>query len=248
VVVCDRTKSKRPGAVLPLMKLHRNLALGLSLVLVLCIRVIAQTAPEWENWVENYYLNPEADKVVPAVYALSRSGYFEQAGQPAMAIGFLGAVFARNPDRLEGWMQAFRDLPAAHHRLVVAALWYSGSQEGAARLRELARHSDAAMRAEIENLTSGWKQPSLAATPVLSRSSLELQWGAFLGSGDPQHVRNVLAALGSQERGVSAAARVALAQKAQAHTRVFEICQTEIARQPERIREELNTALLGRAP
>jgi hypothetical protein len=227
----------------------RRLALGLSLVLVLSARVLAQqSAQEWEHWVENYYLNPEADKIVPAVYALSRGGYFEQAGQPATAIGFLGAVFARNPGKLDGWMQAFRDLPAAHRRLVAAALWYSGSPEGAGLLRDLARDSDAAVRTEIENLAAGWRQPSLAATPVLSRSSLDLQWGAFLGSGDPQHVRNVLAALGSGERQVGVAARLALAQKAQAHPRVYEICQAEIARQPDGVREELSTALLGRMP
>ena len=228
------------------MKTYRSLALGLSLALVLSARILAQTTQVWENWVENYYLNPEADKIVPAVYALSQGGYFEQAGQPATAIGFLGAVFARNPDKLDGWMQAFRDLPATHRRLVAAALWYSGSPEGAGQLRELARDSDAAVRAEIESLASGWEQPSLAATPVLSRSSLDLQWGAFLGSGDPRHVRNILAALGSEERKVGAAVRLALAQKAQAHPRVYEICQTEIARQPDGVREELSTALLGR--
>jgi hypothetical protein len=227
---------------------HRPLFTGLCLLLVLTVNTTAESGQSWENWVENYYLSPEPDKVATAVRALSRSGYFERAGQPATAIGFFGAVFARNPGMVADWMRSFQDLPGSHRRLVAAALWYSGAPEGAAHLRELAKGSDATTRAEIEQLSASWTQPSLEDTPVLSKSSLDLQWGAFLGSGNPRHVVNVLAALGSEERAVGTAARLALAGKALAHPRVYEICQAEIARQPAGIREQLNTALLGRSP
>ncbi len=228
------------------MKHHRSLITGLGLALVLTVSAFAKPSQDWAGWVENYYLNPDTEKVVPAVYALSRSGHFEQAGQPAATIGFLAAVFAKNPDKVAGWVRAFRDLPESHQRIVAAGLWYSGLPEGADHLRALARNSRPEIRAEVESLTQ-WAQPSLRETPVLSASSLNLQWGAFLGSGDAKHVTNVLAALGSQERGLGATARTALAEKALAHPRVFEICQAEIARQPAGVREELSTALLGRA-
>lgn len=227
------------------MKNSKALLCGLGLALGLCVSAVAKPAQDWANWVENYYLNAETEKVVPAVYALSRDGYFEQAGQPAMAIGFLGAVFAQNPDKVEGWVRDFRDLPAAHQRIVAAALWYSGLPQGADHLRALARQSNPQIRAEVEGLVA-WAQPSLRDTEVQSASSLNLQWGAFLGSGDSQHVVNVLAALGSPERSLNTAARTALAQKALAHPRVYEICQAEISRQPAGVREELSTALLGR--
>lgn len=227
------------------MKSQRSLINGLALALVLSASSFAQSAQKWAGWVENYYLNPDAEKVVPAVYGLSREGYFEQAGQPAAAIGFLGAVFAQNPDKVGDWVHAFRDLPVAHQRIVAAALWYSGLPEGAEHLRALARGSQPEIRAEVESLTQ-WAQPSLRETPVMSASSLNLQWGAFLGSGDSRHVVNVLAALGSSERGLNATVRTALAEKALAHPRVYEICQAEIARQPAGVREELSTALLGR--
>lgn len=228
------------------MKHHRSLLSGLGLALVLSVSAFAQTAQNWAAWVENYYLNPDADKVVPAVYALSRSGYFEQAGQPATAIGFLSAVFAKNPDKVAGWLQDFRDLPLSHQRLVASAAWYAGVPQGAEQLRALARGSNPAIRAEIESLLT-WEQRSVRESAVLSKSSLELQWGAFLGSGDAKHVTNVLAALGSSEAALSSTARLALAEKALAHPRVYEICQAEIARQPAGVREELSTALLGRS-
>ena len=220
------------------------LVCGLGLMLALFSNVSAKPSQDWAGWVENYYLNPDTDKIVSAVYALSRDGYFEQAGQPATAIGFLSAVFVANPDKVEAWVHAFRDLPAAHRRIVAAALWYSGLPEGAAHLRALARTSRPEIRAEVESLTQ-WSQPSLRDSPVLSSSSLNLQWGAFLASGDARHVTNVLAALGSSERSLNATVRTALAEKALAHPRVYEICQAEIARQPAGVREELSTALLG---
>jgi hypothetical protein len=204
------------------MKSQRSLITGLALALVLSASSFAQAAQNWAGWMENYYLNPDTEKVVPAVYALSRSGHFEQAGQPAAAIGFLGAVFAQNPDKVAGWVNSFRDLPTAHQRIVAAALWYSGLPEGAEHLRALARSSRPEIRAEVESLTQ-WAQPSLRETPVLSESSLNLQWGAFLGSGDSRHVVNVLAALGSSERALNATVRTALAEKALAHPRVYEI-------------------------
>ena len=108
------------------MKNPKFLVCGLGLMLALIANVSAKPSQDWAGWVENYYLNPDTEKVVPAVYALSRSGYFEQAGQPATAIGFLSAVFAKNPEKVGGWMHSFRDLPAAHRRRGAAALWYSG--------------------------------------------------------------------------------------------------------------------------
>lgn len=229
------------------MKNSKSLVCGLALGLALLASASAKPTQDWSSWVENYYLNPEAEKVVPAVYALSRDGYFEQSGQPAAAIGFLGSVFAQNPTKVAGWMRDFRELPVEHRRLVAAAAWYAGVSHGADYVRDVARSSPADIRAEVESLIT-WQQPTLQDTPVLSRSSLNLQWGAFLASGDSKHVVNILAALGSTQPALSTASRVALAEKAMAHPRVYEICQAEIARQPAGVREQWSTALLGRTP
>ncbi|AOS45722.1 hypothetical protein Verru16b_02809 [Lacunisphaera limnophila] len=225
------------------MKNAKLLISGLSLALTLAAAApVAAATTDWSGWMENYYLNPEADKVVPAVYALSRSGHFEQEGQTAAAIGFLGAVFAQNPDRAADWMYQFRQLPAAHQRLVAAALWYSGLPEGVEVVRQAAQGTSADIRTDVENLMA-WQQPVLSETPVQSVSSLNLQWGAFLASGNPQHIVKVLAALGSDQPVLGTQVRMALAEKALAHPRVYEICQSEIARQPEGVREQLRTAL-----
>lgn len=231
------------------MKNSKSLVCGMSLALIFSLATPASAASnrDWSQWVSNYYQAPQPELVVPAVFALSQSGYFEQAGQPATAIGFLSAVFAQNPDKVSGWMHAFRDLPVAHQRLAAAALWYSGLPGSDRELRLAARNSAPELRAEIEQLLARGAV-SVRETPVLSESSLNLQWGAFLASGEQQHIVNALAALGSGEVGLSNAVRTSLAQKAAGHQRVYEICQAQLASQPAGVRDQLRTALAGVRP
>lgn len=228
------------------MKNSKITLLGMSAALILTFAAPASaalTAPrDWSQWVSHYYQAPQPDLIVPAVFGLSRAGYFEQAGQPSTAIGFLSSVFAQNPDKVDGWMVSFRDLPVSHQRIVASALWYSGLPNNERALQSLARHSTPEARAMIKALIAQGAT-DLRKTPVRSESSLNLQWGAFLASGEQQHIVNALAALGSREPGLSATARFALAEKAAAHQRVYEICQAQMDQQPAAVRDQLRAAL-----
>lgn len=204
------------------------------------------TAHAAEEWLNHYYENPRPEQFVPAVFELSRSGYFEQPGHVPLAIGFMAGVFSQNTEQIDLWLMNCQFLPRAHQRLIASALWYSGSPKGADYLRAFARVVSPAMRAEIEQLLT--LAPALRDTQVLSASSLDLQWGAFLATGQSQHIRNVLAALGSEEPGLNAAVRTALVEKAVAHERVYEICQAELARQPAGVRDQMRTALAEAKP
>lgn len=229
-----------------LTKSHTSGKLTLLFLLVVGV-AFAAPSRNWSEWMSHYYQAPQPEKVVPAVFALSKSGHFDTAENRTEAIGFFAGVFSKNPDRVNSWMAAFRDLPVADQRLMAAALWYSGLPSGGDRLRALARKSSPDMRTEIE-LLAAQKSVSLRGTPVLSESSLNLQWGAFLATGESQHVVNVLAALGSREPGLSSRARFALAQNAAAHRRVYEICQSQMDRQPEAVRDQLHAVLTEAQP
>jgi hypothetical protein len=198
-----------------------------------------------QAWLETYYLNPQPTELTRNLAALSREGYFEKAGHTAIAIGFLSTVFAENPDQVEGWLLELRDLPASHQRLLASAVWQAGLPFGADLLRAQAKHSP--LRAEIEKMASS---PSVAVrhTQVHSPSSMNLQWGAFLASGDPRYIVNVLDAIGTDQPGLDSAARVALAQNAAAHPRVLEICRAQLDRQPEEVRSVLRAALNAASP
>jgi len=228
------------------MKNSKIRFLGTGLALVLSLAGSAFGAERnWKEWMQNYYRTPQPDQVAPAVIALSQAGAFKGAGQPATAIGFLSEVFSRNPERVAGWLESFRNLPERDRRMVTAALWYSGLAEGDRELRQAAAGTvDPELRADLDSLLAS-APVAIAQSPVLSESSLNLQWGAFLATGDSRHIVQALAALGSSETGLSAAARTSLAKKAASHPRVYEICQAELNRQPADVREQLRTALAG---
>lgn len=193
-----------------------------------------------QAWLESYYLNPQPAELPRAVQNLGREGYFDRAENTAVAIGFLGTVFAQHPARVEGWLQQLAELPARHQRLLAAALWQAGHPLASDLLRKHSQTSP--VRSDVEKLASMPSQ-RIADTPVRSPSSMRLQWGAFLASGDERHIVGILDAFGLNEPALNSAARMSLAQNAAAHPRVMEICRAQLERQPEEIRSELRAAL-----
>jgi hypothetical protein len=213
-----------------------------ALLLAFTTSVRAVSPSSAETWLNNYYQHPAPERFESAVFELSRSGYFEKSGNVPLAIGFFATVFAQNPERANKWMSVSRVLPVAHQRILASALWYSGNEKGASHLRSLARSADPETKNEILTLVS--QTPDLSQTEVQSVSSLNLQWGAFLASGDTTPVRNILAALGSQDSDqLSQNVRWSLAQNAVQHPRVLAICRDELTRQPNEIRETLRAVI-----
>jgi len=213
-----------------------------ALLLVLATTVRAAQPSEAETWLNNYYQNPAPERLPSAILELSKSGYFEEPGHVTLAIGFIASVFAQNPNRVPEWMGVSRALPAAHQRILASALWYSGNAKGASYLRTLARNADPEMRREIEAVAA--TTPDLRTVDVRSAQSLNLQWGAFLASGDKAPVRNILAALGSQNNSkLSQEVRWSLAQNAAQQPAVLNICRDELSRQPNEVRETLRAVI-----
>lgn len=196
-----------------------------------------------QAWLENYYQQPAPERFSSAIYELSRSGYFEQEGHVPLAIGFIASVFQQHPDRVEGWLNVNRVLPVAHQRILVAALWYSGHAKGADYLRAYARSTSPALRSDIEALLAN-ASPDLHAAAVHSDKSLNLQWGAFLATGDTAPVRNILSALAVTDNAeLTQDVRWSLAQNAAQHQRVLAICRDELSRQPNAVRETLRAVI-----
>jgi len=146
-----------------------------------------------------------------------------------VATGFLSEVFTQNPDRVDAWLAKLQDLPAAHRRIVALALWKAGNPAGVGMLKKM-------------GMDAGHTKP-VASTPVLSASSMNLQWGAFLATGDVKYITNVLAAIGTGRPGLDEAARYALAKDAAAHPRVMSICREQLATQPAQVQKVLSAAI-----
>jgi hypothetical protein len=213
----------------------------LALLLSFASAVSAVASPSSaEQWLNNYYKQPAPERFTSAILQLSRDGYFEEAGHVPLAIGFIATVFAQNPDQVQSWLGVNRVLPLNHQRILVAALWYSGNPKGADYLRSYARDCEPSLRASIDTLINS--SPSLKNAGVQSISSLNLQWGAFLASGEAAPVQSILAALGTAN--LDQDVRWSLAQNAVQHERVLAICRDELSRQPNAVRETLRAVIL----
>src|SRR5688572_28401777 len=212
------------------------LVAGLALASTLSAR--AESAAQM--WLETYYVNPRPAELAANVQALSREGFFAKPGNTAVGIGFLSTVFAQNPTRVEKWLNEMRGLPARERRLIAAALWQAGHPLGSELLRDVDRNSS--VREEVLRVANTPAQ-LVADTPVRSPSSMNLQWGAFLASGDERHIVRVLDAIGTGERALDNIAQMNLARNAANHPRVLEICQAQLSRQPQEVQSVLRAAL-----
>lgn len=226
------------------MKLPSLIAASLALVISSPAVFAAQstTAASSRKWVSDYYQNPQPAALADAVYQLSRTGYFDGPGQPATAIGFFSTVFAQNPDKVDGWLNDFRNLPEKEQRILASAVWYAGLPQGKQLLNALSAHSSREVRSGVTHMLAKGNRP-VVETPVLSESSMNLQWGAFLASGNEKHITNILAAVGSGQPGITDAARLSLAMNAASHSRVMEICRAQLDKQPNEVRSVLRAAL-----
>ena len=203
--------------------------------------VAVESAAEHNSltWISQYYKNPQPELLVRRIYVLSDMGYFEQEGQPAQAIGFFSTLFAQHPERVDGWIAAFRGLPVKHQRLLAAAAWLAGQPRGASRLQELSSNTDGALLASLLKHAP----TSVAQTAVLSESSMNLQWGAFVASGHESHIINILTAIGEERPGLAESATVSLAINAAQDERVLQICQAQLDRQPKAVQDIFRAAL-----
>ena len=126
--------------------------LGALLLLLQSPAPAATRVSASEDWLNHYYENPQPERFVPAIYELSRTGFFERPGHVPLAIGFIASLFAQNPELIDQWVVLCSGLPRAHQRLMASALWYSGSVKGADYLRAYSRVVGPELRPDIEQL------------------------------------------------------------------------------------------------
>jgi hypothetical protein len=215
------------------------LAVGAVLLAGICSGLRAEISAQ--AWLETYYLNPQPAQLPRQIHRLSESGYFDQPGHVPIAIGFISTIFVQHPQETEQWLLELNGLPLKHQRLIAAALWQAGHPLGAELLARFA--PGVQNRADVEQLATA---PSIAIddTPVLSPSSMNLRWGAFLATGDARHIVAIFDAIGTDRPGLDESARLALARDAATHPLVMEICRAQLDHAPEEVRSVLRAAIL----
>jgi hypothetical protein len=140
-----------------------------------------------DKWMFFYYQNPQSDKLVENVRAMSKRGQLAQT--TGLIPAFLSRVFAQNPGKIDQWMTSLKDLPQNELYTLYNALWLSGANEGRAVLKK-----------------AGLEMPSGSAPDLLAREVnendpmlIDALWGYFMATGDTRVVRRVISGFNYSE-------------------------------------------------
>lgn len=197
-----------------------------------------------KSWMDHYSETPRQTDFVTGVLELNHDGYFASANQRFVAIGFLTQVFKQNPGEVNHWLQsAMPMLSDQGRRTLLASAWLARNPASYRYLHDLHSYSSGDQREVTEQMMSEETVPAVADIPVTSVHAMDLQWGAFLASGDERYIVNVFAAFGSNRPGLATQARYTLVQNAAANPRVLQICRDVLDRQPASVRAEFQAAL-----
>jgi hypothetical protein len=203
------------------------------------------------DWTIGYYHHRSPDRVseiLAAIEPLTRD-----AGGAMFMVGFLSAVFEDHPDKLGPWLKDLGAMPEPQRKLVLQAVWFSGTPEAQEVLLGVGR--DKLMEYFRFDLASRRAYPAddrLLRTPA----DLDFLWGRFFARGHDAPVRRIIAALPWQQNkpiatpatdekkfvllwAMGAAAQWGLTANARRHPRVLEICKAELAKATGPTREYL---------
>jgi len=197
-----------------------------------------------KSWMDHYSESPRQTDFVTGVLALNRDGYFASENQRFVAIGFLAQVFKQNPGEVNEWLQtAVPLLPNQGQRALLASAWLARNPASYKYLHDVHTWSSGDQRDAAEEMMGQESVPAVADIPVTSVHAMDLQWGAFLASGDGRYIENVFAAFGSNRPGLATEARYTLVQYAAGNPKVLQICRDVLARQPDAVRAQFQAAL-----
>jgi hypothetical protein len=188
-----------------------------------------QAAPDPDEWVMGYYLNPRPDEV-PLTDPTSHS-YWPR-------LGLLVELFARHSDRLAEWLHGWAAYSEGDQKFLFEAVWLSGSSEAQAFLRTVGAQ-------RLEELfgqdLAATQPPDRDGIPISHPRVLDFCWTRFFVSGDAKPVRRIIGCLpllyatpefpgGEMDAGpmlIGWSAQWSLEANARQHSKVLEICQAE---------------------
>lgn len=140
-----------------------------------------------ETCLPYYYLNPDPKSFLPAVKALNSDGMLKGDKPSLDLVGLFSQILAQNPEQVEAWMMVIDRMDTKP--FWDQALYLSGTDAGKKILLN-----------ELED--KGWKTnlkiqkgpPEIDNMAPVAPWVLDLNWGAFLASGNPDFVRNCIRA------------------------------------------------------
>jgi hypothetical protein len=146
----------------------------------------AASMADMSQWVMNYYQKPDPENVPARVRRIAKLNMLRN-GRPESNQMFLGQVMRANPDKIVGWMDSWKDLPAEDQVVLQQALWVSQTEQGKKWLTEKG----------LKELADKEGHPFTTNSPmVLEPYHVDVLWEWFFATGEKAPVEKLVGMFG----------------------------------------------------
>ena len=213
-------------------------AITLSLILVLTCWAEQDHFPSSNavaEWMMEYYHNPQPNLVSSALKTLEEDGVLSaNPGAQAPFAGFLSILFQNNPQQTEGWLKQSDAYAGELKRTIWMGLWLSDTDIGKKCLSEKLKGAHGTDLEYLKILTKNAPFNLREMNPN-DPGQLDMLWGAFTASGDPQYVQRIISVLplldqrdDAMKFTIAASAKWSLKSNSLKHPLVLQTCKSEL--------------------
>jgi|GEM_PF-5504155 len=142
----------------------------------------AASVEDMSRWLMAYYQKPDPDFVPARVLRMAKLNMLRN-GRPEANQMFFGRIMRANPDKIVGWMESWKNLPAEDQDVLQKAVWISQTDEGKKWLTENGK----------KELAEKEGHPFTTNSPmVLEPYHVDVLWEWFFATGEKAPVEKIV--------------------------------------------------------
>lgn len=200
------------------------------------------------KWINDYRQAPAPDQLPDMTRAMGNLGLFRELESAGVYIGFIAGVIGANPERAEQLVSRMFPMPPEDQVVLIRAIAYSGLPDWKGLLGLFVERMPARMVLIRRYLYGDGK--TLAELEPDDGYVIDLLWGYYFATGNPEPVRRIVATLAwSTDRNsvekltIGSMSKWTLATNASREKDLLDILHDEMNRQPAEVRTPLREVI-----
>ena len=200
------------------------------------------------KWINDYRQAPTPDRLPDMVRAMGNLGLFRELESAGVYIGFIAGVIGANPERAEQLVSRMFPMPPEDQVVLIRAIAYSGLPDWKGLLGLFVERMPARMVLIRRYLYGDGK--TLAELEPDDGYVIDLLWGYYFATGNPEPVRRIVATLAwstdknsVEKLTIGSMSKWTLATNASREKDLLDILHDEMNRQPAEVRTPLREVI-----
>ena len=200
------------------------------------------------KWINDYRQAPEPERLPDMVRAMGNLGLFRELDSAGVYIGFIAGVIGANPERAEQLVARMFPMPPEDQVVLIRAIAYSGLPDWKGLLGLFVERMPARMVLIRKYLYGDGK--TLAELEPDDGYVIDLLWGYYFATGNPEPIRRIVATLAwstdknsVEKLTIGSMSKWTLATNASREKDLLDILHSEMNSQPEDVRKPLREVI-----